>query len=101
MRGRSLAPGRALPAKSVNLRIALRNSSPFYFPTFTRSHRFQLSFPLSAFPFRLALDRVHERPLDVVEKNNADKQNRQSETGAVEEVSCVESGTAKVRIAER
>src|SRR6266496_5489471 len=59
------------------------------------------TFPLSAFHFCLALDRVHEGTLDVVEKNNADKQNRQSEAAAVEEVSGVESATTRVRIAKR
>src|SRR5438046_3037459 len=100
MRGRSLAPGRVLPAKSVNLRNALRNSSPFYFSAFTRSHRL----PLSVFYFLLStfalLDRVHEGTLDVVEKNNADKQNRQSEAGSVAEIDPIERAAAEIGVAE-
>src|SRR5213075_74080 len=82
--------------KSVNLRNALRNSSPFYFSAFTRSHRL----PLSTLHFRLALDRVHEGTLDVVEKNNADKQNRQSEAGSVAEIDHVERPAAEIGVAE-
>src|SRR6476660_9915463 len=106
MRGRSLAPGRVLPAKSVSLRNALRNSSPFYFSAFTRSHRFQLPTlhsPLSAFRFPLsifALHRIHEGALDVVEKNNANKQNRKSESGAVAEIDPVERPAAEKGVAE-
>ena len=57
-------------------------------------------FPLSTFHFRLALDRVHEGTLDVVEKNNADKQNRQSEAGAVAEIDPVERAAAEIGVAE-
>ena len=57
-------------------------------------------FPLSTFHFRLALYRVHEGTLDVVEKNNANKQNRQSEAGAVAEIDPVERAAAEIGVAE-
>src|SRR6185369_12933625 len=57
-------------------------------------------FPLSTLHFRLALDRVHESPLDVVEKNNANKQHRESEAGAVAEIDPVERSAAEKGVAE-
>src|SRR5439155_23794094 len=57
-------------------------------------------FPLSTLHFRLALHRVHEGTLDVVEKNNADKQNRESKAGAVAEVDPVERAAAEKGVAE-
>src|SRR5213079_2542737 len=68
--------------------------STFHFPFST------FYFPLSTFYFRLALDRVHEGTLDVIEKNNADKQNCQSEAGAVTEVDPVERAAAEKGVAE-
>src|SRR5580765_7092087 len=57
-------------------------------------------FQLSTFHFHLSLDRVHEGTLDVIEKNNANKQNRQSEAGAVAEIDPVERAAAEIGVAE-
>jgi hypothetical protein len=77
--------------KAANFFVLALNSSdslPFLISDF--------HFPLSTF----ALHRVHEGTLDVVEKNNADKQNRQSEAGAVAEIHPVERATAQIGVAE-
>src|SRR5213080_368810 len=58
------------------------------------------SFPLSTLHFRIALDCVYEGTLDVVEKNNADKQNCQSKGGAVAEIHPVERAAAEIGVAE-
>src|SRR5213079_3532287 len=68
--------------------------STFHFPFST------FYFPLSTFYFRLALDRVHEGTLDVVEKNNADKQNRESEAGGIAEIDPIERAAAEIGVAE-
>src|SRR6266480_4595792 len=65
--------------------------------------RFLLStfhFPLSTLHFRLALDRVHEGTFDVVEKDNANEQNRESEAGSVAEIDPVERAAAEIGVAE-
>ena len=62
--------------------------------------RFLLSASTFRFHFRLALDCIHESTLDVVEKNNANKQNRQSEAGAVAKIHPVERPAAEKGVAE-
>ena len=60
--------------KAANLFVLALNSSvslPSLISTLLHPPAF-----VSTFHFRLALDRVHEGALDVIEKNNADKQNR-------------------------
>src|SRR2546430_9844406 len=77
--------------------------SPFCHLPASGSQTFPLStfrFLLSTFHFRLALDRVHEGTLDVVEKNNTNKQNRESEAGGVAEIDPVERAAAEIGVAE-
>src|SRR5438094_9244860 len=56
--------------------------------------------PLSTLHSRLALDRVHEGTFDVVEKDNANKQNREAEAGSVAEIDPVERAAAEIGVAE-
>src|SRR6266478_2908080 len=87
--------------KAANFFVLALNSSdslPFLISTLLDPPGF--SFPLSARHFRLALHCVHEGPLDVVEKNNANKQNRQSEAGGVAEIDPVERAAAEIGVTE-
>src|SRR5437773_5049616 len=87
--------------KAANFFVLALNSSvslPSLISTLVDSPGF--SFPLSTFHFRLALDRVHEGTLDVVEKNNANKQNRESEAAAIAEIHPVERAAAEIGVAE-
>src|SRR5947199_4570590 len=72
----------------------LVDSPGFSFPLST------FRFLLSTFHFRLALDRVHEGTFDVVEKDNANKQNRETEAGSVAEIDPVERAAAEIGVAE-
>ena len=61
------------------------------------------TFRFSTFGFLLsasAFDGVHEGTLDVVEKNDANKQNRESEAGAVAEINPVKRAAAEKGVAE-
>src|SRR5438094_4275332 len=74
---------------------SLVDSPGFSFPLST------FHFPFSTFHFRLALDRVHEGTLDVVKKNNANKQNCESEAGGIAEIDPVERAAAEIGVAKR